>query len=161
MAPSGATGGLKLPASNNAPQQQTERVQRRLRIVRSVALIDLVLLCALVAAALTGQRALVQVLGPLHGINYLLLVVIVAAAALDGIWGWWFPVVVLCTAGVPGALIGEWLIRRRLTAQSLEAAHDRASDTATPPITTAVSDAAIAALSGPGESVPEPRKERS
>ena len=87
--------------------------------MRLFALLDLFLLIALVWAALTGHREIVHILGPLHGINYLLLLVIVAAAALDGIWGWWFPLAVLLTAGPPGAFIGEWIMHRRLNASSV------------------------------------------
>ena len=97
--------------------QQIERIQKRLRIVRLVAFIDLILLIVLISAAITGQRAIVHIIGPLHGINFLLLLVIVATATLDGIWGWWFPAVVLFTAGPPGAFIGEWIIHRRVKAQ--------------------------------------------
>lgn len=99
--------------------QQSERVYRRLRIVRWVALADFLLLLALVAAALTGQRGIVHILGPLHGINFLLLLVIAGAAAIDGIWGWWFPAAILLTAGPPGAFVGEWIIHRRIKEQSL------------------------------------------
>ena len=98
--------------------QQTERVYRRLRIVRLVAFVDLVLLLVLVSAALTGKREVVHVLGPLHGINYLLLLVIVGTAAIDGIWGWWFPIAILLTAGPPGAFVGEWIIHRRIKKQN-------------------------------------------
>lgn len=98
---------------------KTNRTIRRLRIVRLVALVDLVLLIALVSAALTGQKEVVHIIGPLHGINFLLLLVIVGTAALDGIWGWWFPIVILLTAGPPGAFLGEWLIHRRVRAQNL------------------------------------------
>jgi hypothetical protein len=98
---------------------QAKRLQNRLRIVRLFALFDLVLLIALVWAALTGHRDIVHILGPLHGINYLLLLVIVAVAALDGIWGWWFPLAVLLTAGPLGAFIGEWIMHRRLSASSV------------------------------------------
>ncbi len=93
--------------------QKGERIRRRLRVVQIVALIDLVLLVTLITAAVTRQQNIVHVLGPLHGINYLLLLVIVSTAALDGLWGWWFPLLVLVTAGPPGAFIGEWLLRRR------------------------------------------------
>ena len=93
---------------------QTERIQRRLRIVRIAAFVDLVLLIILVSAALTGQKDVVSVVGPLHGINFLLLLVIVGVAAIDGLWGWWFPAVVLLTAGPPGAFIGEWILHRRV-----------------------------------------------
>jgi hypothetical protein len=94
------------------------RVQRRLRIVRIFALFDLVLLVILVSAAITGKHEIVQIVGPLHGVNFLLLLVIVGVAALDGLWGWWFPLVILCTAGPPGALLGEWNIRRLLRIQN-------------------------------------------
>lgn len=101
------------------PVQRTERIYRRLRTLRLMALVDLVLLLALVSSALTGQRELVQILGPLHGINFLLLLVIVVLGAVDGIWAWWFPVAVFLTAGPPGAFIGEWIIARRINAQNV------------------------------------------
>jgi hypothetical protein len=107
--------------------QQTERIYRRLRIVRVVALVDLVLLLALVSAALTGHHEIVQVLGPLHGINFLFLLVIVGVGAIDGVWAWWFPVAVLLTAGPPGAFLGEWIIHRRVGAQKAMI-HDAVSD---------------------------------
>lgn len=107
--------------------QHTERLSRRLRIVRVVALVDFVLLLALVSAALTGQREMVQILGPLHGINFLLLLVIVGVGAIDGVWEWWFPVAVLLTAGPPGAFLGEWIMRRRVRTQKAMI-HDVVSD---------------------------------
>jgi hypothetical protein len=97
--------------------QQSERLYRRLRIVRLVALIDLVLLIALVVVALTGKREIVHILGPLHGINFLFLLVLTGTAALDGVWGWWFPLLILCTAGPPGAFLGEWILHRRMKEQ--------------------------------------------
>ncbi len=100
--------------------QQEQRIRKRLRIVQVVALIDLVLLVTLVAAAVTRQQNIVHVLGPIHGINYLLLVVIVGTASIDGLWGWWFPLIVLVTGGPPGAFIGEWLLRRRISLQQKE-----------------------------------------
>lgn len=105
------------------------QIRRRLGIVRWVALVDLILLIALVSSSLTGQRELVRVLGPLHGINFLMLIAVAATAALDGLWGWWFPAAILLTAGPPGALVGEWLIVRRITAP----APARAGETAGAP----------------------------
>jgi hypothetical protein len=104
----------------------TEQIHCRLRIVRLVALVDLVLLIALVSASLTGKQEVVHIVGPLHGINFLLLLVIVGVAAIDGVWGWWFPVAVLLTAGPPGAFLGEWIIHRRMMAQH-GSSHDDAS----------------------------------
>jgi len=100
--------------------QKSERIRKRLRIVQIAALVDFVLLVILVSAALTRQQNIVHVLGPLHGINFLLLLVIVGTSALDGLWGWWFPALVLVTAGPPGAFIGEWLIRRRSSSEQKE-----------------------------------------
>ncbi len=94
--------------------QGAGRVRRRLQIVRGVALLDLALLIALVTSSLTGRRDLVHILGPLHGANFLLLLAVAATAALDSLWGWWFPAVILLTAGPPGALVGERLIARRI-----------------------------------------------
>ena len=87
---------------------------RRLRIVRGTALLDLLLLSALVAASFAGQREIVRVLGPLHGINFLLLLAVATTAALDGLWSWWFPAAILLMAGPPGALVDELVITRRI-----------------------------------------------
>ncbi len=92
----------------------TAQIRRHLRVVRLIALLDLVLLLALVVAAITGQRALVRVLGPVHGINFLFLLTVAATAALDGLWGWWFPTAIFLTGGPLGALIGERAVARRL-----------------------------------------------
>ncbi len=100
-------------------KSQNQRVQSRLRIVQWAAWIDLILLIALLASAFSNQRNFVHVLGPLHGINFLLLVVIVATPALDGLWGWWFPLAVFFTGGAPGALVGEWIIKRRIKSSSV------------------------------------------
>ncbi len=100
--------------------EKESRIRQRLRIVQIVALIDLVLLAVLITAAVTRQQNIVHVLGPIHGINYLVLLVIVSTAALDGLWGWWFPLLVLLTAGPPGAFIGEWLLRRRISLKQKE-----------------------------------------
>ncbi len=101
------------------------RVRQRLRIVRWVALLDLVLLIALLASSLTGQREFVRVLGPLHGINFLLLLAVAVTAVLDRLWGWWFPLAILLTAGPLGALIGEKFIERRLAAGGAGAPGER------------------------------------
>ncbi len=139
--------------------QQTERVYRRLRIVRLVAFIDLVLLVALVSAALTGRREIVHVLGPLHGINYLLLLVIVGTAAIDDIWGWWFPVAILLTAGPPGAFVGEWAIRRRLREQDATA-HDNVSSETTVAATEEKTGSRVSPLSSTEEGLMEEREEQ-
>ena len=87
--------------------------ERRLRWVRWVALADVVLLGLLLFASFNGQREWVSLLGPLHGGNFLLLLTIVSVGVFDELWGWWFPLIVLLTAGPPGALVGEWIIQRQ------------------------------------------------
>lgn len=90
-----------------------DQIGRRLRMVRWVALADLLLLIALVSAAVLGARGAVHILGPLHGVNFLLLIAVSATAALDGLWGWWYPALILVTAGPIGAFIGERMIAHR------------------------------------------------
>ncbi|MBC8075653.1 MAG: DUF3817 domain-containing protein [Chloroflexales bacterium] len=106
-----------------------QRALRRLNRVRWIALADAILLVALVAASLSGRRDLVRILGPLHGGNFLLLLTVVATAALDGLWSWWFPLGVLLTGGPLGALVGEWSIRRRIAARA-DAANAPVQETA-------------------------------
>ena len=89
-------------------------VLRRLRFVRWVALADALLLVTLVSASLLGNRALVSVLGPVHGGNFLALVVLVFTGVTDGLWSWWFLAATIFTGGPPGAFIGEVLISRQL-----------------------------------------------
>lgn len=89
-------------------------VLRRLRVVRWVALADALLLVALVSASLLDRRDLVSLLGPVHGGNFLVLVVLVYTGATDGLWGWWFLAATVFTGGPPGAFVGERIIVRRL-----------------------------------------------
>ena len=92
-----------------------QRVLRRLRLVRWIALLDAVLLILLVGASLASIRDLVHILGPLHGANFLLLLTIVGTAAADGLWSWWFFLGIFLTGGPIGAFIGEWVIMRHMT----------------------------------------------
>jgi len=101
------------PLTQETASDHRARVRRRLRVLRYLALVDAVLLIALVLSALTGTRSLVHILGPLHSVNFLILLVTAGTAALDGLWGWWFPALILVTAGLIGTLIGERVIVRR------------------------------------------------
>ncbi len=86
----------------------------RLRLIRIVAIVDFVLLVPLVAAALTHAEGVVDVLGPIHGVGFLLLLFLCVRGVHEDRWGWWFPVLVAVTLGPPGSLIGERRIRRGL-----------------------------------------------
>lgn len=90
------------------------RVRRQLDIIRIVAIADALLLVLLVFCAITEREAVVSVLGPIHGVGFLVLLFLCVRGAGERMWGWWFPAIVLVTAGPPGSLIGELRIRREL-----------------------------------------------
>lgn len=92
----------------------TQKVKRRLTLVRWVAIPDLILLVSLITASRLGERELVSILGPIHGINFLLLVMVVGLGTVDKLWKWWFPVITFFTGGPIGAFIGEQIISRQL-----------------------------------------------
>jgi hypothetical protein len=89
-------------------------VRRRLNLIRIVAIVDALLLVPLVIAALNDNEGVVDWLGPLHGVGYLLLLFLCGRGAVERLWGWWFPAIVVVTLGPPGSLIGDVKIRREL-----------------------------------------------
>ena len=91
-----------------------ERARRLLEVVRVVAVADALLLVVLLFCALTDRESAVSVLGPIHGVGFLVLLYLCVRGAGERLWGWWFPAVVLVTAGPPGSLIGEIKVRRDL-----------------------------------------------
>jgi hypothetical protein len=96
--------------------ESREEVRGALNLVAVVAVIDAVLLVPLVIAALKHAEGTVDVLGPLHGVGFLILVGLVIRGSARGYWGWWFPAIAVVTGGPPGCLVGDVLIRRRLNA---------------------------------------------
>lgn len=97
------------------------KVKRRLKVVRYVAIPDFILLVALVAASrFFNNRELVSILGPIHGINFLLLVMVVSLGAVDKLWKWWFPLITFFTGGPIGAFIGEVIVSRQLKKAALK-----------------------------------------
>ena len=89
-------------------------VRRRLNVIRPIAIVDALLLVPLVIAALNDNEGVVDWLGPLHGVGYLILLFLCARGATERLWGWWFPAIVVVTLGPPGSLIGDVKIRRDL-----------------------------------------------
>jgi Domain of unknown function (DUF3817) len=89
-------------------------VRRRLDLIRIVAIVDALLLVPLVIAALNDAEGVVNWLGPVHGVGYLILLFLCTRGAAERLWGWWFPAFVVVTLGPPGSLIGDARIRRRL-----------------------------------------------
>jgi hypothetical protein len=91
--------------------------RRRLNVVLAVGLADALLLVVLVYFAFVDRSdSAVHVLGPLHGVGYLVLLALTAAGARDRQWGWWFPALVLVTGGPLGSLAGELVLRKRVHA---------------------------------------------
>lgn len=89
-------------------------IRGRLNIIRAVAIVDALLLVPLVVAAVSDAEGVVDWLGPLHGFGFLALLFLCVRGAGEGLWGWWFPAIVVVTLGPPGSLIGDVRIRRGL-----------------------------------------------
>src|SRR3954464_3976295 len=90
------------------------RSRRLLRQVASAATIDFLLLVPLVIASVSNADNVIHVLGPIHGIGFLIQLFLTVRGAGERLWGWWFPAVVLVTGGPPGALIGHLKVSRDL-----------------------------------------------
>jgi integral membrane protein len=91
-----------------------------LRWVAIAAAVDFVLLVPLVYASLTNNDSLISMLGPIHGMGFLLQLGLTAVGAIEKRWGWWFPAIVVVTLGPPGALIGHVKVSRELEAREAE-----------------------------------------
>lgn len=92
----------------------TARIKSQLNIVLVVALLDALLLIPLVYGFITDSEVHKEILGPIHGVGFLILIYLTARGAIEHLWGWWFPALVVVTAGPPGSIIGDLLIRSKL-----------------------------------------------
>ena len=89
--------------------------RRLLNAVLIVGVLDALLLVVLLYFAVVDRSdAAVHVLGPIHGVGYLLLLALTGRGAVEGQWGWWFPALVLVTGGPIGTIVGEVVLRRRV-----------------------------------------------
>lgn len=89
--------------------------RRLLNAVLVVGVLDALLLVVLLYVAFVDRSdATVGVLGPIHGVGYLLLLGMTARGAADEQWGWWFPALVLVTGGPIGSIAGELVLRPRM-----------------------------------------------
>jgi integral membrane protein len=90
---------------------------KALNRVLAVALADgLLFLVLLYVAFVDRSDSAVSIIGPIHGLGFLLLLFLTAKGAGEERWGWWFPAVTLVTGGPPGSLIGDLKLRRDLKA---------------------------------------------
>ena len=104
--------------SGSAPSAEDARTISRLNWIRNVAIVDFLLLIPLLIASLNENHGLVGVLGPIHGVGFLILMYLCVRGVGEDRWGWWFPAIVVVTLGPPGSLYGEWRIRREIAARS-------------------------------------------
>ena len=96
---------------------RTREARKLLRWVAIAAAIDFLLLVPLVYASFSDNDDLVSILGPIHGIGFLIQLFLTIRGAGEKLWGWWFPAIVVVTLGPPGALIGHVKVSRELDAQ--------------------------------------------
>jgi integral membrane protein len=105
---------VTLPA---VAQPQTSRAPSRklLNAVLAVGIADALLLLVLLYFAFVDRSdTMVSVIGPIHGLGYLILLLMTGNGASKGEWGWWFPALVLVTGGPLGTIVGDLILRRRL-----------------------------------------------
>jgi integral membrane protein len=99
------------PGQSHSPASQ----RRALNTVLAVGIADALLLVVLLYFAFVDRSdAAVSVLGPIHGIGYLILLWLTVTGASGKRWGWWFPAIVLVTGGPVGSIVGDTILRRRL-----------------------------------------------
>jgi len=100
--------------TTSASVSDRERTRKLLHWVAIAAAIDFLLLLPLLYASFSDNHSLVSILGPLHGIGFLIQLFLTVRGAGERLWGWWFPALVVVTLGPPGALIGHVKISREL-----------------------------------------------
>jgi integral membrane protein len=85
--------------------------------VLAVGIADALLLVVLIYFAwIDRSDNAVHVLGPIHGLGFVVLLFLTADGALRKLWGWWFPAIVLVTGGPLGSIVGDVILRKRLSA---------------------------------------------
>lgn len=89
--------------------------RKLLNTVLAVGIADALLLVVLVYFAFIDRSDnAVHVLGPIHGLGFIALVLLTANGALQKLWGWWFPAVVVVTGGPIGSIAGDLVLRPKL-----------------------------------------------
>jgi hypothetical protein len=94
----------------------TPDVKKLLNRVLAVGIADALLLVVLIYFAwIDRSDNAVHILGPIHGLGFIVLLGLTANGALQKFWGWWFPALVVVTGGPLGSIGGDLILRRRLT----------------------------------------------
>jgi hypothetical protein len=102
-----------MPPPSTRPAPTTRARRASLNLVLAVGIIDALLLLVLLYVAFVDRSdAAVSVIGPIHGLGYVYLLYLTATGAMRGMWGWWFPALVLITGGPLGTIVGDLRLRR-------------------------------------------------
>ena len=89
--------------------------RKALNRVLAVGVADALLLVVLMYFAFVDRSDdAVSILGPIHGVGFLILLFLTAQGAGEKRWGWWFPALVLVTGGPLGTIVGDLVLRRKL-----------------------------------------------
>jgi integral membrane protein len=100
----------------NSETAERARTLKRLNLIGAIAVADALLLAVLLWASFGDRESLVHVLGPIHGVGFVVLVALCFRGVIEERWDWWFPALVVVTGGPLGSLIGDYVLRRKLTA---------------------------------------------
>ena len=106
--------GVPTTTANSTPN-----AKKLLNTVLAVGIADALLLVVLIYFAwIDRSDNAVHVLGPIHGLGFLALLALTANGALQKLWGWWFPAIVVVTGGPLGSIVGDVVLRRQLSARA-------------------------------------------
>jgi hypothetical protein len=103
--------------SDNADNTLTASIQRqrlhgRLRVVRRIAMLDIIPIATMLIALFAHNERAAGIAGVAHAICLVALLGLTTIGALDRLWGWWYPALVLIAFGAAGALAGHSSILR-------------------------------------------------
>lgn len=103
------------PGTLNEDPAERAKTLKRLNLIGVIAIADALLLVVLLIASFSDSD-LVHVLGPIHGVGFIILVALCVRGVPEERWDWWFPAIVVVTGGPLGSLIGDYVLRRKLAA---------------------------------------------
>jgi integral membrane protein len=87
---------------------------RDLDRIRLVAILDSLLLLPLLYGMAAGRDDLSPIFGPIHGLGFILLLMLTLKGGGEERWDWWFAVITF----IPFAsLVGEVVVRRQVLAR--------------------------------------------
>lgn len=91
----------------------TAETKRKLDHIRWAAIVDGLLLVALIYGVVVDSDSISPIVGPIHGLGVILLIYLTAKGAGEERWPWWFAGISV----IPFAtLVGEVFVRRQVEA---------------------------------------------